>query len=72
MLQILHLNALHPLAFVSLEKDVSWVSLYGFCGLITWLTKYMVMTTESEDNLQKKKHGQKLKPGHKGIPRYDG
>ena len=40
MLQILHLNALYPLAFVSLEKDVSCVSLYGFCGLITWLTKY--------------------------------
>ena len=40
MLQILHLNALHPLAFVSLEEDVSCVSLYGFCVLITWLTKY--------------------------------
>ena len=40
MLQILHLNALYPLPFVSLEKDVSCVSLYGFCGLVMWLTKY--------------------------------
>ena len=42
MLQILDLNALYPLAFFffSLEKDVSCVSLYGFCVLITWLTKY--------------------------------
>ena len=35
ILQILHLNALHPLAYVSLEKDVSCVSFYGFCVLIT-------------------------------------
>ena len=40
MLQILDLNVLYPLAFVSLEKDVSCVSLYGFYFLITWLTKY--------------------------------
>ena len=40
MLQILHLNALYPLAFVSLEKDISCMSLYSFSGLITWLTKY--------------------------------
>ena len=40
MLQILHLNALYPLAVVSLEKDVSCVSLYGFCILVTGLTKY--------------------------------
>ena len=35
MLQILHLNAIYPLAFISLEKDVTRVSLYDFCGLIT-------------------------------------
>ena len=40
MLQILHLNVFYPLAFVSLEKDVNCVRLYGFCVLITWLTKY--------------------------------
>ena len=40
MLQILHLNALYTLAFISLEKDLSCVSLSGNCGLITWLTKY--------------------------------
>ena len=34
MPQILHLNALYTLAFVSLEKDVSCVSLYGFCVLV--------------------------------------
>ena len=40
MPQILHLNALYPLALVSMGKDVSCVSLYGFCILVTWLTKY--------------------------------
>ena len=40
MLQILLLNTLYPLALVSIEKDLSCVSLYGFCILITWLTKY--------------------------------
>ena len=35
ILQILHLNALYLLAFVPLEKDVSCVSLYGFCVLVT-------------------------------------
>ena len=35
MLQILYLNTLYPLAFVSLEKDVSGVSLYCVCVLIT-------------------------------------
>ena len=50
MLQILHLNGLHPLAFVSLEKDVSCMSLYGF---VFWSRDLpnMVMTTESEGNL---------------------
>ena len=51
MLQILHLNALYPLAFVLLEKDVTCVSLYGFCGLITWLTKYGHDYIESGGNL---------------------
>ena len=36
----MHLNALYPLAFVSLEKYVSCVSLYGFYILVTRLTKY--------------------------------
>ena len=40
MLQILRLNALYPLAFVSMEKDVSCVNLYGFFVLVAWLTKY--------------------------------
>ena len=40
MLQILHQTAIYPLAFVSLETDVSCASLYGFCVLIMCLTKY--------------------------------
>ena len=35
MLEILHLNALYLLFFVSLETDVNCVSLYGFSVLIT-------------------------------------
>ena len=65
MLQILHLNALNPLGFVSLEKDISCASLYGFLVLVTWRTKIiiiMAMTTESKGNLQKKKHDQELNP----------
>ena len=40
MLQVLLLNTFYPLALVSIEKDLSCVSLYGFCILVTWLTKY--------------------------------
>ena len=35
MLQILLLYTLYLLAFVSMEKDESCVSLYGFCILVT-------------------------------------
>ena len=37
MLQILHLNALYPLAFVSLEKDVSAVKLLLILLIIDFL-----------------------------------
>ena len=40
MLQILLLVTLYPLASVSMEKDVSCLSLYDFCVLVTWLAKY--------------------------------
>ena len=54
MLQILNLNALYPLTlvFVSLETDVSFVSLYGLCVFCSRDSPNMVMTIESEDNLQ--------------------
>ena len=38
--QFLHLNALYPLAFVPLKKDVSCLSFRSFCFQVTWLTKY--------------------------------
>ena len=34
------LYTLYLSAFVSKEKDVSCLSLWGFCILVTWLTKY--------------------------------
>ena len=63
MLQILLLITLFPLTLVSTEKDVSCVSLYGF---VFWSRDLpnMVMTTKTEGNLPKNKHGQKLNPGY--------
>ena len=40
IIEIMPLNGLCPLAFVSLEKDVSCVSLLGFCVMVTSLTTY--------------------------------
>ena len=40
ILQILLLITLYPLALVSTAKDVSCVSLFSFCILVTWRTKY--------------------------------
>ena len=37
---LLHLNALYPLAFVSLKKDESCLIFRSFCFQVTWLTKY--------------------------------
>ena len=53
MLEIFHRNALYLLAFVSLEIDVSCVSLYGFLFWSGDLPN-MVMITENEGHLQKK------------------
>ena len=38
--QVLHLNALYPLAFVPSKKDANCLSFRSFCFQITWLTKY--------------------------------
>ena len=64
MLQILLFITLFPLTLVSTEKDVSCVSLKGFCVLVTRDLPNIVMTTKTEGNLPKNKHGHKLNPGY--------
>ena len=54
MLQFLHLNALYPLAFVSL-KEVFRVFVFWSRG-----SPNLVMTTKREGSLEKNKHAQKM------------
>ena len=63
MLKILLLNTLYLLALVSTQKDESFVSLYVF---VFWSRDVpsMVMTTKTDSNLSKNKHGLRLNLGY--------
>ena len=70
MLQTLLFDTLYPLALVSTEKDVSCSSLYGFCILVAWLTKYGHDYQNWRQPLQEQTWP-KTKPRMLRHPRYD-